>query len=101
MTHEIDTDLKEKLRQWPLNSHDFSPPGPLIETAMSHAQIIPFGVRIRHELELAFTQWAYALPYKLGAAATCLMIGAGLGGLLEEPVNVAGLALMSLTGTGL
>lgn len=104
-----DHDLKHLLRQWDVSPPDAATQTRLINTALTTPQIVPWFRRswfrrswlrrLARECELAFTHWTYALPYKVGAAAACLMLGAGLGGnLAEEPLSVANLALMALTG---
>jgi len=98
MTHDPDHDLKHLLRQWQVTPPPADLEARLTSTALRAPQVTPLRRRLAREVEMTFTQWAYALPYKIAAAATCLLVGAGLGGLLEEPVNVAGLALMTLTG---
>ncbi len=90
-----DPDLKAVLRQWQVNPLDAATADRLIDGAMSRPQIRSWPQRLAHEIELGLTNLTYGIGYKLAAAAACLMLGAGLGGDLEQPASsVAGIALM-------
>ncbi len=97
MTHSdpSDSDLKAVLRQWRVTPVDGATSDRLIGAAMARPQIRSWLQRLAHELELGLTNLTYGIGYKLAAAAACLMLGAGLGGDLEQPAsNIAGIALM-------
>lgn len=91
----IDTDLKDRLRQWQVETLDASAADRLISAAMARPQLRSWPQRAIQELELSLSSWTYGLAYKLTAAAGCLAFGAGLGGGLAQPASsIAGIALM-------
>lgn len=91
----IDPGLKATLKAWQVATLDGETADRLIGAAMARPQTRSWLHRLAHEIELSLTQWSYGIGYKLAAAAGCLMLGAGLGGDLDQPAaSIAGIALM-------
>lgn len=95
MTDPIDTDLRQRLQHWKI-----APPAPdmsprLIQAALSQPQQKPLPVMAVDNLRRAFTEWQYAIGYKLAALAGCAALGLGIGIAAGESLDVAGVALMA------
>lgn len=90
-----DDELKARLRTWRIVVPDDDASGRLIAAALSSPQRRPVASILGAELVRALSDWRYALPYKAAAAAACLVLGVGAGLLADEPVDVAGVALLA------
>ena len=87
------TDLKD---HWPVEPLSAAATARMIATATATPQLLPWPQTIASAVERALSDWRYAMPYKLAAAAACVILGLGIGlNLSQGDHDVTGLGFMS------
>jgi hypothetical protein len=95
MTDPLDPELKSLLQKWEIDPPAPDMPARLIQAALSHPQEKPWHIVAMENLKRAFTDWQYAIGYKLAALAGCAALGLGIGIAAGESLDIAGVALMA------
>ena len=99
MTDPDEYDLKALLGAWIIPGPDDAARDRMIGMALQPRRT-PWHRRIIAEFERSLSDWRYGMGYKSAALAACLALGLGVGLMLDEPVDVPGVALVTSVGAG-
>ena len=90
------TDPKEL---WPIEPLSDATTARMINRALAAPQLLPWPQALGAAVERALSDWRYAMPYKLAAAAACVALGLGIGlNVQPHDVDAAGVAFSSTVG---
>ncbi len=64
---------------WPVEPLSAAKKARMIARATNTPQLLPWPQTVAAVVERALSDWRYAMPYKLAAAAACITLGLGIG----------------------
>lgn len=99
MTDPDEHDLKSMLAAWTIAPPNDAARDRMIGMALQPRRT-PWHRRVMAEFERCLSDWRYGVVYKSAALAACLVLGLGVGQMLDEPVDVPGVALVTSVGAG-